>query len=73
MLAVHAVLAVPSVLGPELMLAAIFMYLFLTNMQLFTSQYVMFFDWSGVDYLCFYQLVGFWQHPFAAEDPLVSK
>ncbi len=50
------------------------MDLFLTNMQLFTSQDV---NWlTGVDYLwCFYQLFGlsFWRHPFTAEDPLVSK
>ncbi len=50
----------------------------ITNMQLFTSQNV---NWcTGVVWICgllwcFYQLfrLSFWQHPFTAEDPLVSK
>ncbi len=53
--------------------------LFLTNMQLFTSQDINW--WTGVVWItcgllwCFYQLFGlsFWRHPFTAEDPLVSK
>ncbi len=55
------------------------MDLFLTNMQLFTSQDVNW--WTGVVWItcgllwCFYQLFGllFWRHPFTAEDPLLSK
>ncbi len=55
------------------------MDLFLTNMQLFTSQDVN--RWTGVLWItcgllwCFYQLFGlsFWRHPFTAEDPLVSE
>ncbi len=55
------------------------MGLFLTNMQLFTSQDI--YWWTGVMWIncgllwCFYQLFGlsFWRHPFTAEDPLVSK
>ncbi len=55
------------------------MDLFLTNTQLFTSQYI---NWgTGVVWItcgllwCFYQLFGlsFWRHPFTSEDPLVSK
>ncbi len=55
------------------------MDLFLTNMQLFSSQDVNW--WTGVVWItcgllwCFYQLFGlsFWRHPFTAEHPLVSK
>ncbi len=51
------------------------MILFLTNIQLLTSQDIT----DGLDWCellwCFYQLFGlsFWRHPFTAEDPLVSK
>ncbi len=55
------------------------MDLFLTNMQLLSSQDVNW--WTGVVWItcgllwCFYQLIGltFWRHPCTAEDPLVSK
>ncbi len=55
------------------------MYLFLKNMQLFTSQGINW--WTGVVWItcrllrCFYQLFGlsFWRHPFTAEHPLLSK
>ncbi len=58
---------------------ALMMYLFHTNMQLFTSQDINW--WTGVVWItcgllwCFYQLFGlsFWRHPFTTEDPLVSK
>ncbi len=54
-------------------------YGFITNTQLFTSQYINW--WTGVVWTtcgllwCFYQRFGlsFWRHPFTAEDPLVSK
>ncbi len=49
--------------------------LFLTIMQLFTSQDIK--CWTGVTcglLWCFYQFgLSFWRHPFTAEDPLVSK
>ncbi len=52
-------------------------YLFLTNMQLLSSQDVNL--WTGVVWItcgllwCFYQMFGlsFWRHPFTAEHPLV--
>ncbi len=55
------------------------MDLFLTNMQLLSSQDINW--WTEVVWItcgllwCFYQLFGlsFWRHPFTAEDPLVSK
>ncbi len=55
------------------------MDLFITNMQLFTSQDINWCSrvlWGTCGLLwCFYQLFGlsFWRHPFTAEDPLVSK
>ncbi len=55
------------------------MDLFISNMQLFTSQDCNW--WTGVVFItcwllwCFYQLFGlsFWRHSYTAEDPLVSK
>ncbi len=55
------------------------MEMFITNMQLFTSQDVNW--WTGVVWITcgslwwFYQLFGllFQRHPFTAEDSLVSK
>ncbi len=53
------------------------MDLFLTNLQFFTSQDISW--WTGVLWItcvllwCFYQLFGFWRHPFTAEHPLLSK
>ncbi len=55
------------------------MDLFVSNTQLFTSQDINW--WTEVVWItcvllwCFYQLfeLSFWQHPFTAEDPLVSK
>ncbi len=58
----------------------VLMDLFLTNMQLFTSQDINW--WTGVVWItcgllwCFYQLfyqLSFWRHPFTAEDPLLSN
>ncbi len=48
------------------------MDLFITNMQLSTSQDVNWVVWITCGLLgCFYQLfkLSFWQHPFTAEDP----
>ncbi len=55
------------------------MDLFLTQMQLLSSQDVNW--WTGVVWItcgllwCFYQLFGlsFWRHPFTAEDPLLRQ
>ncbi len=48
------------------------MDLFITNMQIFTSQDI---NWWTVDYLAIIVMFGlsFWRHPFTAEDPLMSK
>ncbi len=45
------------------------MHLFITKIQLFTSQVVN--RWTGVLYITWTLI--FWRHPFTAEDPLVSK
>ncbi len=55
------------------------MNLFITNMQLFSSQNVNW--WAGVMWItcgllwCFFQLfeLSLWRHPFSAEDPLASN